>query len=208
MTDSERRTGGGAPGHKRDRGLAAARRRFRSFLAETGSTTVEFATIAPLFFIWVFVILQMCLLLFMSQVLQTATVKAGRQYMTGNATTVATPAAFEPLVCANLPSFFNCTNLVVNLQTASSASALAANDETPLTYQDPCTTTAGVTTCTPEVCSGATCSPGTVTASAPEQFAILQVFYPAPLIGNGFGFGNILVGTTVFQVEPYPTTSS
>lgn len=208
MTKPERRTWGAARAEEACRPSARARRLLRGYLGDAGATAVEFALVASLFFIWVFVVLQMCLLIFMSQALQTATVKAGRLYMTGNATTITSPATFEPLVCQNLPSFFNCKNLVVNLQTASSAANLG-NNETPMSYKDPCTTTKGVTTCTPEVCnSGGSCSNGSYNASTPDQYAILQVYYPAPLIGNGFNFGNIIVGTTVFQVEPYPTNGS
>jgi Flp pilus assembly protein TadG len=194
------------------RGLAAVRRRLPGFRGDSGATALEFATLAPLFFVWVFVILQMCLLIFLGQSLQTATVRAGRAYMTGQSAGTS-QAKLLAVLQDNLPPFFNANNVVVDVRTATTAAGLASQ-ETSLSYtNNVCTAPTAPTPCTPSagVCSGSgsseTCTPsGAFSTSTPTQYVLMRAFYPAPLIGSGFGFGSTIVGTTVFQVEPYQSS--
>ena len=79
-------------------------------------------------------ILQTSLVFFAQQTLETATEKSVRQLMTGQAqTTGMTQAQFKTLVCSKLPTFMTCSNLIVDVQSASSFSAASTSSPT-LTY--------------------------------------------------------------------------
>jgi Flp pilus assembly protein TadG len=165
----------------------------------SGAAAVEFAILVWPFILLVFGALQVSLIIFMNQILQTTAVQAGRQYMTGQVAGDG-QAQFVSVVEGLLPGFFNKNNLMVDVQLANSATALAG-EETPLTYTTTCTGT-------PQVC---TVTQGSYTASAPKEYAILRILYELPLMGGGFGFSNqpngsyLMTGTSVFRVEPYPS---
>ena len=199
MTKFERQKPGGASAAKLPGRVARARRRLRGFLGETGAAVVEFALVGPLFLLMVLVTAQLCLLIFMNQALQTTTYAVGRQYMTGQLasyTTMTGAGGFQPYVCSQLLSVFNCNNVMVDVEVANTASTLS---EAPLNLYS-CTTSKGSTTCSAKQ--------GNFSASTPQQFAILRVVYPFPSILGGF-FGNagdgsfLMAGTSVFLVEPY-----
>jgi Flp pilus assembly protein TadG len=189
-----------------DRGLptrmgGADTSRLRAFIAEaSGAAAVEFALLVWPFIALVFACLQLCLVYFMGQTLQTVTVQAGREYMTGQEAGVSSQSAFKTAVCARLPSVFNCTNLMVDVQVASTASSLNTTPLVPTYSYDPVTKTWKVT------------NTWKYSASTPMQYAIVRVMYDFPVLGGPFAFANqpdggfLLVGTTVFQVEPYPTS--
>ena len=62
------------------------------------------------------------LILYFNQALDYATAKAARQVMIGTVQNAGTSqAAFQTLVCSNLPAAFNCSNVIVNIQTATEA---------------------------------------------------------------------------------------
>jgi Flp pilus assembly protein TadG len=182
------------------RRLAAGRRRLRGILGETGAAVVEFAIVGPLFLLMILVTLQLCMIIFMNQALQTATYATGRQYMTGQMASYTSmgsaTSGFQQQVCQNLLSVFNCNNVMIDIEVANSASTL--NESPPNLY----------------VCSGSgptlSChtTAGNFAASQPQQFAILRIYYPFPSIMGGF-FSNepdgtyVMVGTSVFLVEPY-----
>lgn len=166
--------------------------RFRQ--ARQGAMAVEFALVAPIFIAILIAVLQVAIFLFAQQSLQNAAMQAGRQFMTGQAQG-DTQSAFRNLVCTNyLPSIFECSSLVVVVQSASSF--------------------AGVNTAAPSLYSNGqqipvtnfTYSPGT-----PGQVMVVQLVYPWTVFAGPLGFSlsnlpggaALLMGVSAFRVEPY-----
>ena len=84
-------------------------RRFRR--NRRGSAAVEFALVAPIFFAVLFAIIELALVFFASQMLETVTQDSARLIMTGQAQNAAyTQAQFKTDVCAKLTMMFDCAN--------------------------------------------------------------------------------------------------
>ncbi len=180
---------------KRCRWLKWPRRLVRD---QRGSTAVEFGMIALPLFAIIMASLQAALVLLAEQELDNATDEAGRLVMTGQVSSTSgttgylTQAQFQQKVCSYLPALFNCANVMVNMQSASSFSGLSTSAPSYTTLQNNqwsySTGTHGLT-------------PNTV---------ILQVMYEWPVFGNILGFSlvdlangkRLLVGTAVFKNEP------
>jgi Flp pilus assembly protein TadG len=165
--------------------------RFR--LAQHGATAVEFALIAPAFLATLIAALETALFLFAQAYLQSAAVEAGRLFMTGQAQNYS-QSTFKNLVCTNyLPVLFNCSSLVVVVQSYSSFSG--ASTTQPQLYNaqgQPITTWAY--------------NPG-----SPGQVMVVQLAYPWTVISGplSFALANLpnnaaeLMGISAFRVEPY-----
>src|SRR6201994_4843844 len=99
-------------------------RRFRR--QRRGSAAVEFALVAPVFFALLFAIIEVALMFFASQVLETVTQASARYLLTGQAQSAGlTQAQFKTYVCSQIPALFNCANLKINVQSAASFSAIS-----------------------------------------------------------------------------------
>jgi Flp pilus assembly protein TadG len=165
-----------------------------------GAAAVEFALVVWPFLILIFACLQTFLIFFLNQSIQTTADQAGRQYMTGNAVGVS-QANFKTIVCGKLPAVFNCSNVMVDVQLSSTAAGL---NTAPIVLTYNCTGT-------PPVCTGQPTNTFAYSASSQQQYAILRVMYDWPVLGGVWAFANqpngdlLLVGTSVFQVEPYPS---
>ena len=185
-------------------GLPASLRR-----DERGTTAVEFGLIAVPFFGLLLAVLQTGLYFFASEALDVAVQDAARNIYTGTAQTagVATAAAFSSkYLCPTtggrkLPSYIDCTQLIIDVRSASS---FAATD-----------TTSDIYNATTQFCPG-----------APGDIVVVRVIYPLPvlipvlgrtgsssvgvlrtgMVNNG-GWKQILLGTAVFQNEPYDGSS-
>ena len=84
-------------------------RRFRR--NRRGSAAVEFALVAPIFFGLLFAIIELAMVFFASQVLETVTQDSARVIMTGQAQNASfTQAQFKNLVCSNIVAMFDCAN--------------------------------------------------------------------------------------------------
>ncbi len=84
-------------------------RRFRR--NRGGSTVVEFALVAPMFFALLFAIIETAFMFFASQVLETVTQDSARMIMTGQAQNAAyTQAQFKTYVCSKVAALFDCAN--------------------------------------------------------------------------------------------------
>ncbi|MBR0873804.1 pilus assembly protein [Bradyrhizobium tropiciagri] len=84
-------------------------RRFRR--NRRGSAAVEFALVAPLFFALLFAIIEVAMVFFAGQVLETVTQDSARMIMTGQAQNAAyTQAQFKQYVCGKVNALFDCTN--------------------------------------------------------------------------------------------------
>src|SRR5689334_163263 len=98
--------------------------------ARGGATAVEFALIAPVFVALLIAILQVGIVFFAEQALQTASVIASRLVLTGQAQNSAmTQAQFQNAICPTVQTLFACANIMVDVQNYSSFST--ANISTP-----------------------------------------------------------------------------
>jgi Flp pilus assembly protein TadG len=156
-----------------------------------GATAVEFAIVGAPFVALLLAILESGFVFFAQMELQTATSEASRMIMTGQAQLQGMSSAqFKNLVCANASVLFNCDNIYVNVQVASSFSTMAQYN--PVT-------------------NGQFNNTMNYATGGPDDIVVVQAFYAWPIIIGPLGFnlsnmnGNqrLLVGTAVFRNEPY-----
>lgn len=171
-------------------------RRFRR--NRRGAAAVEFALVAPMFFAVLFAIIELALVFFASQILETVTQDTARLVMTGQAQgSSLTQQQFKDAVCARLQVMFDCVNGVyvdvrsysgfasVNISPPIDASRNFVNDM--------------------KYCPG-----------KDGDIVVVRLFYQWPIFVPGLGFnltnmiGNkrLLTATAAFQNEPFPTPGS
>jgi len=166
-------------------------RRFRR--NRRGSAAVEFALVAPIFFGLLFAIIEVAMVFFASQLLETATQDSARQIMTGQAQTAAfTQAQFKNLVCSKVDTLFDCVNgISIDVQSYSAFGSVNIAD--------------------PIDASKNFVPPNNYQPGGPGDIVVVRVFYQWPLFVTGLGFnvGNLsgskrlLTATAAFQNEPY-----
>lgn len=180
---------------------------------EDGVAAVEFALVSVPFLGLLFAIFETALIFFTVQGVEAATAEAARMVMTGQAqgnaavTTadqfktnyICTPAA--PMVRI-LPSYVNCSSLVVDVRTATSFATAPLNNSF-------------ITEATHKYCAGNN-----------NDVVVLRVAYPMPVFASvlsmnsmhigdtyqnrtgqtyfGGGWKHIIVATSVFRNEPFP----
>jgi Flp pilus assembly protein TadG len=164
-------------------------------VAQHGATIVEFALIAPVFFALLIAIFEMAIFLFAQANLQAAASSAGRLFMTGQGQNSSmTQTQFTSTVCPMIQALFNCSNLMVNVQSYPDFSSASASPPT-LTYN-----------AQGQVTNTWSYSPG-----SPGQIMVVQLIYQWPIVSGPFGYvlpnnanGNTeMMGVTAFRVEPY-----
>jgi Flp pilus assembly protein TadG len=167
----------------------------RFHVAQRGSTAVEFALVAPAFLATLIAALQTAIFLFAQASLQNAAMAAGRLFMTGQAQNLS-QSAFQTQICQNyLPVLFNCSSLIVIVQSYSTFAS--ANTSAPQLYNNqgqPITTWAY--------------DPG-----SPGQVMVVQLVYKWSVVSGPLGYvlANLpnsateMMGITAFRVEPYTT---
>jgi Flp pilus assembly protein TadG len=160
--------------------------------SERGTTAIEFGILALPFFALIVAILETCLVFLAQEVLQTATSRAARLIMTGQAQDGSfTPAQFKQAVCNQASIMLNCSGIYVNVQTFSSFSS--------------------VTRLNPM--QNGVFNPALVTydAGGPGDIVLVQVFYQWSLVLGPLSFSlantasgtRLMIGTAVFRNEPY-----
>jgi Flp pilus assembly protein TadG len=97
----------------------------------SGSAALEFAFVAPVFFMLLFGILEGGIMFFGESVLQNAVQDAARQIRTGQLQGSASNTQFVTLVCNGISSLLNCANLQVDVQ-AYPAGFPAAGQSSPI----------------------------------------------------------------------------
>ncbi|MBB4154243.1 Flp pilus assembly protein TadG [Sphingomonas jinjuensis] len=101
---------------------------------KSGATIVEFAIVSIPFFALLIAILQTSLVFFAQQALDTASEKAVRILVTGSAQKSGmTAAQFKTQACTSLPTFMQCANLIVDVQSAAQFSSIDTSTPT-ITY--------------------------------------------------------------------------
>jgi len=166
--------------------------------AQQGATAVEFALIAPAFIALLIAIFETTIFLFAQSDLQAAATQAGRLFMTGQAQNGAmTPGQIETAICPMVQAMFNCGNLVIVVQSATSSSGLNTSSPQMYNSQGQLNNVANAGT--------ANYSPGT-----PGDLMVVFIGYPLPVVPGPLGFmlGNsngtaAVWGVAAFRVEPY-----
>ena len=162
-----------------------------------GSAAVEFALVAPVFFALLFAIVEVALMFFASQVLETVTQTSARYILTGQAQSGGlTQAQFKTYVCSQIPALFTCANLKVNVQSYASFAAITNTSpiDTSCNFIGP-----------QNYCPGNAGQP-----------VVVQLSYQWPVFVTGLGFNmsnpgthsKWLTATAAFQNEPFSAPSS
>ena len=158
------------------------------------ATAIDFALLSiPLIGLILFT-LQLAIVSFYDQQLQTGAEKAARQLMTGSAQdSNLSQSQFQSAVCANLTQF-TCSGLMVDVQSAGAFSQVSTSPLSP-TYNG----------------SGAVTNTWNYSPGAAGDIVIMRVMYNWPIVGGPFAFGLanqsngtfLMVATAVFKNEPY-----
>ena len=180
--------------------LAARWRRDRA-----GATAIEFGMIGLPFLMLIVSTIFVGFILYSQSALDYATQKAARQVFVGNTQSSAQTADLfrTQTLCPQLPAAFNCSNVIVSLQT------IPSDQVTPSHYYDFVNATqTGLIV--PQLSN-------TVTKFCPGgsgQYKLLQVFYPMPVflsifanspqvITYGGGSAFLLMSASAFKNEPF-----
>lgn len=179
-----------------------ALRRFRR--NQRGSAAVEFAFIAPLFFVLLFAIMETALVFFAAQVLETGTADSARLLYTNQALNNGmTQAQFATDVCNRVKVLFSCggpsgsPNLTIVVKAYAPGTAIPAADlATPIT-------------------AGAFTGQPAYALPNPGDTVLVRVFYQWPLIVTGLGYNisnlfgsggsnpqRLMAASAAFRVEP------
>ena len=158
-----------------------------------GTAAVEFALVAPIFFAVLFAIIELAMIFFASQILETVTQDTSRLIMTGQAQNAAfTQAQFKNAVCAKLTVMFDCVNGVsIDVQSYKTFASVNISD--------------------PIDAGKNFVPPNNYLPGGAGDIVVVRLFYKWPLFVTGLGFnpanlsGNqrLLTATAAFQNEPY-----
>jgi len=154
---------------------------------------VEFAMVAPIFIAMMLGILQITLIFFAKETLETVTEAAARGVLTGQVkASGATQAQFHQAICDNyIPALFTCSGVMVDLQPAASLSNIDTS-EPALTFS-----------------GGAVTNPWAFNTGTKGTVMVMRVMYQWPLFTGPLGInfsnlsnGNLLImATAVFKNE-------
>ena len=158
-----------------------------------GSTVVEFALVAPMFFALMFAIIETALVFFASQVLETALQDSARLIQTGQAQGASyTAAQFKADVCSRISVMFDCAGGVsVDVQNYPAFGSV--NIANPIDASKNFT------------------NPNNYSPGGPGDIVVVRLFYQWPILVTKFGYDlsnlsgskRLLTATAAFQNEPY-----
>jgi Flp pilus assembly protein TadG len=162
---------------------------------EEGAAALEFAIVAAPFIALILATLQTMLAFFAGQVLESAVADSSRAILTGSAQNAGmSQSGFATAVCGKVQALFNCSNLMIDVQTASSFAS--ANTSMPtLTFNG----------------SGGVNNSWQFSPGAPGDIVVMRVMYQWPVFLGplGLGLSNesngnlLLMATATFKNEPY-----
>jgi Flp pilus assembly protein TadG len=169
---------------------AGARRLVRQ---EEGAATVEFALVAAPFLALMFAILETGLVFFAGQTLETVASDSARLILTGQAQNQGmSQSQFNAAVCAKVAAMFDCTKMMLDVQTYSNFSS--ANTSLPVDSNGNVqTSTFGF-------------NPG-----GSGDIVVMRLMYPWPTFMSLLGFNlsnmsgqkRLLMATVSFRNEPF-----
>jgi hypothetical protein len=164
---------------------------------ERGATALEFIAVAPILMVILLATLEISMIYFAQSNLEYITEEGMRLVLTNQANSL-TQTQFNSAICSKVIALFNCSNLIISLQTAP-------------------TSVSGISAALPQfdttgklVSSSVQFSIPQPSAGTQEPIMMLVVMYQWPVISGplGFNFGNLangnylLASTQVFQIEP------
>lgn len=159
-----------------------------------GVTAIEFAMIGPLLLTLIFSVLELSWLIIKVLLIDNAVEVASKQIYVGN---VPDRAAFEAIVCDNIPVFRNCLDRI-------NVEAIEISDFGDVPASNPECRDSGDDSFTPTT---------TYTTGTSSAIVFLRVCVTAPLATPGLGFGAALpkqpdgsfaiVSSTIFMNEPF-----
>lgn len=166
-----------------------------------GAAAIEFAILAAPTIALIIAILQVSIIYFAQEALETAVEQTARMVLTNQAPSTGSTAAsataaqatFATALCANSPGLFNCSGFMINLQPEPSFAS--ANIGVPTLTFGP----------TGNVTNAWQYNPG-----VPGDIMILQVMYQWPVFLGPLGFTianlpnnkRLLMASAVFRIEP------
>jgi Flp pilus assembly protein TadG len=171
---------------------------------ESAATAIEFAMIAPLFFLCLFVVLETGLMLFTEYVLQTSVQEAARLVKTGQAQEQKmTAAKFKKEVCELAGLIINC-DAKVTVHMDAKADFTTLSTSTP-SYSDIGPKEDGTIDPPPFQCG----TPGEAVALIATYDWDFSVPYFMSFLGNRKNdTSRRLAGFAMFKNEPFPNTGS
>jgi Flp pilus assembly protein TadG len=161
----------------------------------SGAALVEFAFVAVPLAALIVAVLEVCTTFFAQQLVESATEVVGRRLMTGEAQKANTTATqFRTIACNELPSFMDCSRLMIDVRSVNSFSGASAAGPT-MTYD----------------ANGNVTNTWQYSPGGPGSINIVRVMYrwktgTGPL---GFGLANmpggqrLLYATSVYKAESY-----
>ncbi len=181
------------------RAINKALRRFRR--NRRGSAAIEFALVAPLFFVLLFAIIETALMFFAAQVLETGTQDSARLMLTHQAQDSGmTQAQFSQDLCNRVKLLLTCDSgtsspLVISIKSYRPGTAIPASD-----LADP-------------ISGGAFTGQPAYQSSSSGDTVLVRTFYQWPLfvtqlgynianLGSGSNSKRLLAATYAFRVEP------
>lgn len=162
---------------------------------QRAATAVEFALLVTPLVTLILASLQLSIIFFAGQQLQSVVMAASRELMTGTAQKAAeTKAQYHADVCAKAPTLFSCSNILVDVQSGSAYNSVSTAPIT-ITYD----------------VAGNVTNNFSYSTGNPGDIIILRVMYNWPVMGGGLLPGladqphgnHLLVATSVFKTEPY-----
>jgi Flp pilus assembly protein TadG len=161
-----------------------------------GSTAVEFALVAPLFFGMLFAIIETAIVFFAGQVLEQGTAESARLMLTHQAQNSGMDeTAFKTDLCNRIKVMFNCNGNLPNL----TVDVKVFTPGTAITITDP-------------IVSGSLTGPFaySLPPSGSPNTVVVRAFYQWPLYVTRFGYNisnlngskRLLAATAAFHVEP------
>jgi Flp pilus assembly protein TadG len=164
---------------------------------QDGAAALEFAIVAAPFIALILATVQTALAFFAGQVLESAVTDSSRQILTGSAQNAGmSQSGFANAVCAKVQTLFDCSKLMIDVQTVNSFGA--ANTASPsLTFNGQ-----------GNVSNTWAWQPGN-----PGDIVVMRVMYQWPVFLGPLGLslsnesnGNLLLmATATFKNEPYQT---
>jgi Flp pilus assembly protein TadG len=168
-----------------------------------GSAAVEFALVAPVFFALLFAIIEIAMIFFAGQVLETVTQDSARMIMTGQAqngqvtgcSSTCTQAQFKSYVCSRISVLFDCANgIYVDVRNYPSMTGFANVNISP-----------------PIDSSGNFIPTTQYNPGNAGDIVVVRLFYQWPLFVTRLGFNvsnlnnntRLLTATAAFKNEPF-----
>lgn len=177
--------------------LTATKKALRRFHRDRhGSAAVEFAFIAPLFFLLLFAIMETALIFFAGQVLETGTQDSARLMLTHQAQDAnMSRADFEKDLCNRVSALFDCSKVVLSVRSYAPGIVIPSAD-----LADP-------------IVGGSFVNNSVYQTSKPGDTVLVRAFYQWPMVVTGLGYNianigsgtnskRLLAATMAFRVEP------